>query len=82
MDDDFMIGKNGIIDRAIPIKDLIAMLKHDEKCGKDLVFLYNIEDYFRKYSDIYTKKKMYSRRACRARYIGGEDEQRRPSCAL
>lgn len=82
MDDDFMIDKNGIIDRAIPIKDLIAMLKHDEKCGKDLVFLYNIEDYFRKYSDIYTKKKMYSRRACRARYIGGTDEQRRPSCAL
>lgn len=60
----------------------LAMLKHDEKCGKDLVFLYNIEDYFRKYSDIYTKKKMYSRRAYRARYIGGEDEQRRPSCAL
>lgn len=77
-----MIGKNGIIDRAIPIKDLIAMLKHDEKCGKDLVFLYNIEDYFRKYSDIYTKKKMHSRRACRVRYIGGEDEQRRPSCTL
>lgn len=82
MDDDYMVDENNITDRAIPIKDLIAMLKHDEKCGKDLVFLYNIEDYFRKYSDIYTKKKMYSRKSCRARYIGGEDEQRRPSCAL
>lgn len=82
MDDDFIIDTDNIVDRAIPIKDLIAMLKHDEKCGKDLVFLYNIEDYFRKYSDIYTKKKMYSRRVCRARYIGGKDEQCRPSCAL
>lgn len=82
MNDDFIIDKSSNVDRAIPIKDLIAMLKHDEKCGKDLVFLYNIEDYFRRYSDIYTKKKMYSRRVCRARYIGEKDEQRRPSCTL
>ncbi|MDT3387690.1 MAG: hypothetical protein LIR46_08030 [Bacteroidota bacterium] len=82
MNDDFIIDKDNVVDRAIPIKDLISMLKHDKKRGKDLVFLYNIEDYFRKYSDIYTKKKMYSRRACRARYIGGKDEQRRPSCTL
>ena len=82
MDDDFIIDKDNSVDKAIPVKDLIAMLKHDKKCGKDLVFLYNIEDYFRKYSDIYTKKKMYSRKACRARYIGGKDEQRRPPYTL